>query len=73
MKDFLIPLTVASTGARIYVNPEHIIFVREGTIGEGTQIVTSVINDGMVMPLVKETVEEVHLLCRDARARGVAS
>ena len=65
MKAFMIPLTVASTDARIYVNPDHIIFVREVT--NGTQVLTSVINEGAVMPVVKEKPEEVYLMCRLAR------
>jgi hypothetical protein len=68
MKSFLIPLTVASTEARIYVNPDHVIFVRE--VNNGTQLVTSVINDCAVMPLVKEKGEEVYMLCKLARADG---
>ena len=44
MKAFLIPLTVASSEARIYVNPDHIVFVRE--VNNGTQLVTTVINEG---------------------------
>jgi hypothetical protein len=51
MKAFLIPLTVASSDARIYVNPDHIVFVRE--VNNGTQLVTTVINEGAVMPIVK--------------------
>ena len=66
MKAFLIPLMVASTDARIYVNPDHIVFVRE--VNNGTQLVTTVINEGAVMPVVKEKPEEVYLLCRLARA-----
>ena len=66
MKAFLIPLTVASTDARIYVNPDHIVFVRE--VNNGTQLVTTTINEGAVMPVVKEKPEEVYLLCRLARA-----
>jgi hypothetical protein len=66
MKAFMIPLTVASSDARIYVNPDHIIFIRE--VNNGTQILTSVINEGAVMPIVKEPVEEVYMLCRLARA-----
>jgi hypothetical protein len=66
MKAFLIPLTVASSDARIYVNPDHIVFVRE--VNNGTQLVTTVINEGAVMPIVKEKAEEVYLLCRLARA-----
>jgi len=65
MKAFMIPLTVASSDARIYVNPDHIIFVRE--VNNGTQILTSVINEGAVMPVVKETPDEVYLMCRLAR------
>jgi len=67
MKAFLIPLTVASNDTRIYVNPDHIIFVRE--VNNGTQILTSVINEGAVMPVVKEKAEEIYLLCRLARAQ----
>ena len=67
MKAFLIPLTVASNDARIYVNPDHIIFIRE--VNNGTQILTSVINEGAVMPVVKEKTEEIYLLCRLARAQ----
>lgn len=67
MKAFLIPLTVASSEARIYVNPDHIVFVRE--VNNGTQLLTSVINEGAVMPIVKEKLEEVHRLCEQARAQ----
>ena len=66
MKAFMIPLTVASSDARIYINPDHIIFIRE--VNNGTQILTSVINEGAVMPVVKEKAEEIYLLCRLARA-----
>jgi hypothetical protein len=65
MKAFMIPLTVASTDARIYVNPDHIIFIRE--VNNGTQLLTSMINEGAVMPIVKEKPEEVYMLCRLAR------
>ena len=65
MKAFMIPLTVASNDVRIYVNPDHIIFVRE--VNNGTQLLTSVINEGAVMPVVKEKPEEVDMLCRLAR------
>ena len=68
MKAFLIPLTVASNDTRIYVNPDHIVFVR--AVNNGTQLLTSVINEGAVMPVVKETPEEVHQLCHQARAEG---
>jgi hypothetical protein len=67
MKAFLIPLTVATSEARIYVNPDHIIFIRE--VNNGTQLVTTMINEGAVMPIVKEKPEEVYLLCRLARAQ----
>ena len=66
MNDFLIPLTVASNRATIFVNPDNIIFVR--AVNEGTQLVTCVINDGMVLPIVAEKVDEVNELCRKARA-----
>jgi len=66
MNDFFVPLTVASTRATIYVNPDNIIFVRE--VNEGTQLVTCVINDGMVLPIIAEKVDEVNELCRAARA-----
>ena len=52
---------------RIYVNPDHIVFVRE--VNNGTQLVTTVINEGAVMPIVTEKAEEVYLLCRLARAQ----
>lgn len=65
MKAFMIPLTVASSDARIYVNPDHIIFIRE--VNNGTQLLTTVINEGAVMPVVKESTEEVYMLCRLAR------
>ena len=67
MKAFLIPLTVASSDARISVNPDHIIFIRE--VNNGTQLLTSVINEGAVMPTVKENPEEIFLLCKLARAQ----
>ena len=67
MNDFLIPLTLVTNDARIYANPDHIIFVRE--VNNGTQLVTSVINEGAVMPVVKEKVEEVYRLCKQARAQ----
>jgi hypothetical protein len=67
MKAFLIPLTVASSDARIYVNPDQIVFIRE--VNNGTQLVTTVINEGAVMPIVKEKPEEVYLLCRLDRAQ----
>jgi len=65
MKAFMIPLTVASSDARIYVNPDHIIFIRE--VSNGTQLLTTMINEGAVMPVVKEKPEEVYMLCRLAR------
>lgn len=68
MKTHLIPLTVATTSARIYVNPDHVIFLRDTPTGVGCQVVTPVINDGLVMPIVKESLEEVAELCN--RARG---
>lgn len=68
MKAFLIPLTVATTGARIYVNPDHITFLRETPSGAGSQVVTPVINDGLVLPIVKESLDEIIELCD--RARG---
>ena len=43
------------------------MFVRE--VNNGTQLVTTVINEGAVMPIVKEKAEEVYLLCRLARAQ----
>jgi hypothetical protein len=67
MNDFLIPLTLVTNEARIYANPDHIIFVRE--VNNGTQLVTSSINDGAVMPLVKENVDEVYRLCKEARGQ----
>lgn len=67
MREFFIPLTVASTGATILVNPDHIIFIRE--VSDGTQLVTTVINEGAVLPIVKEKVEEVYRMCKSARAR----
>ena len=70
MKSFFIPLTVATTGALIWVNPDQIIFVRE--VNNGTQLVTTVINDGAVMPLVKETLEQINELCQKARAVALA-
>ena len=70
MKAFMIPLTVASSDARIYVNPDHIIFIRE--VNNGTQLLTSVINEGAVMPVVKENPEEVYMLCRLARTEEEA-
>ncbi|HLI82191.1 MAG TPA: hypothetical protein VKV03_19525 [Candidatus Binataceae bacterium] len=70
MKAFLIPLTVATSEARIYVNPDHIVFIRE--VNNGTQLVTTVINEGAVMPIVKEKPEEVYLLCRLARTEEEA-
>ena len=66
MKAFLIPLTVASSEARVYVNPDHIVFVRE--VNNGTQLLTSVINEGAVMPIVKERADEVRRLCEQARS-----
>lgn len=66
MNFFLIPLTVASSDARIYVNPDHIIFIR--AVNEGTQLVTTVINEGAVLPVVSEKMEEIYQLCRLARA-----
>jgi len=70
MKAFLIPLTVATSEARIYVNPDHIVFIRD--VNNGTQLVTTVINEGAVMPIVKEKPEEVYLLCRLARTEEEA-
>jgi hypothetical protein len=70
MKSFLIPLTVATTGATIFVNPDQIIFVRE--VNNGTQLVTSVINDGAVMPLVREKMEQINELCQKARTVALA-
>jgi hypothetical protein len=69
MKAFLIPLTVGTTGARIYVNPDHITFLRDTPSGVGTQVVTPVINDGLVLPPVKENMDEIVELCNRARAQ----
>lgn len=68
MKSILIPLTVATTGARIYVNPDHITFLRDAPNTSGSQVVTPVINDALVLPIVKESLDEIVELCR--RARG---
>ena len=70
MNSFLIPLTVAQTGALIFVNPDQIIFVRE--VNNGTQLVTVTINDGAVMPLVKEKMEQINELCQKARGGAPA-
>jgi hypothetical protein len=70
MKTFLIPLTVATTGARIYVNPDHITFLRDTPTGAGSQVVTPVINDGLVLPIVKESLDEIIELCNRARGGG---
>lgn len=68
MNEFLIPLTMFSTDATIYVNPDHIVFMRAAPDGSGTQVVTAPINDGLVLPVVKETLEEISARCRNARA-----
>ena len=63
----MIPLTVASSDARIYVNPDHIVFIRE--VNNGTQIRDQRHQRGRaLMPTVKEPVDEVYILCRLARA-----
>ena len=67
MKSFLIPLTVANTGARIYVNPDHITFLRDAPNASGSQVVTPVINDALVLPIVRESIDEIVELCVRAR------
>jgi hypothetical protein len=67
MKSFLIPLTVQTTGARIYVNPDQIIFLRDTPTGTGSQVCTGVINDGLVLPIVKESIEDIVAMCARAR------
>jgi hypothetical protein len=73
MKSFLIPLTVQTTGARIYVNPDQIIFLRDTPTGTGSQVCTGVINDGLVLPIVNESIDDIIALCDRARSGDVES